>query len=151
MELGVGILLVIGLAVFTVTPLLAPEGPSEDALPIDVTPLTDLKRRRMVVYENLQDLDFEYKAGKVSREDYESLRENHLAEAAQLMLASQEQEEITEHDLMIERQVAERRAQKKSQRPDPYVCPECEFENPLPVKYCGNCGKELLPQGSRRK
>ena len=70
MELGVGILLVIGLAVFTVTPLLAPEGPSEDALPIDVTPLTDLKRRRMVVYENLQDLDFEYKAGKVSREDF---------------------------------------------------------------------------------
>jgi lipopolysaccharide biosynthesis regulator YciM len=143
MELGIAILLVIGLAVFTVTPLLAPDGPSEDALPIDVTPLTDLKRRRMVVYENLQDLEFEYKAGKVAKDDYQSLRENHLAEAAQLMLASQEQEEVTEHDLMIERQVAERRAQRKSQRPDPYVCPECGFENPLPVKFCGNCGKEL--------
>ena len=143
MELGIAILLVLGLAVFTVTPLLAPEGPSEAALPIDVTPLTDLKRRRMVVYENIQDLEFEYKAGKISKEDYESLRENHLAEAAQLMLASQEQEELTEHDLMIERQVAERRAQRKSQQRDPYVCPECEFENPLPVKYCGNCGKEI--------
>jgi len=150
MELGIAILLVIGLAVFTVTPLLAPEGPSEGALPIDVTPLTDLKRRRMVVYENLQDLEFEFKAGKVSKEDYDSLRENHLAEAAQLMLASQEQEEVTEHDLLIEKQVAERRAQKKSQHPDPYVCPECEFENPLPVKFCGNCGKELA-QKARRK
>lgn len=150
MELGVAILLVIGLAVFTVTPLLAPEGPTEDALPIDVTPLTDLKRRRMVVYENLQDLEFEFKAGKVSREDYQSLRENHLAEAAQLMLASQEQEELTEHDLMIERQVAERRAQRKSQQPDPYVCPECEFANPLKVKFCGNCGKEI-PHRSRKK
>lgn len=143
MELGIAILLVLGMAVFAVTPLLAPEGPSEAALPIDVTPLTDLKRRRMVVYENIQDLEFEYEAGKISKEDYQSLRENHLAEAAQLMLASQEQEELTEHDLMIERQVAERRAQRKSQHRDPYVCPECEFENPLPVKYCGNCGKEI--------
>ena len=150
MELGIAILLVIGLAVFTVTPLLAPEGSAEDALPIDVTPLTDLKRRRMVVYENLQDLEFEYKAGKVAKDDYQSLRENHLAEAAQLMLASQEQEEITEHDMLIEKQVAERRAQRKSQRPDPYVCPECEFENPLSVKFCGNCGKEL-PQRNRKK
>jgi len=150
MELGIAILLVIGLAVFTVTPLLAPEGPAEGALPIDVTPLTDLKRRRMVVYENLQDLEFEYKAGKIAKDDYDSLRENHLSEAAQLMLASQEQEEVTEHDLLVEKQVAARRAQKKSQQPDPYICPECEFENPLPVKYCGNCGKEL-PQRTRRK
>jgi predicted RNA-binding Zn-ribbon protein involved in translation (DUF1610 family) len=150
MVLGIAILLVIGLAVFTITPLLAPEGPAEEALPIDVTPLTDLKRRRMVVYENLQDLDFEYKAGKVSEEDYKALRENHLAEAAQLMLASQEQEALTEHDLTIEKQVAERRAQRKSQHPDPYVCAECGFENPLPVKFCGNCGKELARR-SRRK
>lgn len=150
MELGIAILLVIGLAVYTVTPLLAPEGPTEDALPIDVTPLTDLKRRRMVVYENIQDLEFEYKAGKVSKEDYHALRENHLAEAAQLMLASQEQEELTEHDLMVEKQVAERRAQKKAHQPDPYVCPECEFANPLDVKYCGNCGKEL-PHRTRKE
>lgn len=150
MELAIAILLVIGLAVFTITPLLAPEGASEGALPIDVTPLTDLKRRRMVVYENLQDLDFEYRAGKLSKEDYDSMRENHLAEAAQLMLASQEQEELTEHDLLIEKQVAEQRAKRKSQHPDPYVCPECDFENPLPVKYCGNCGKEL-PRRTRKK
>lgn len=149
MELGIGILLVIGLAIYTVTPLLAPESASEGALPIDVTPLIDLKRRRMVVYENLQDLEFEYKAGKVSKEDYQSLRENHLAEAAQLMLASQEQEEITEHDLLIEKQVAARRAQKKSEHPDPYICPKCEFENPLPVKFCGNCGAEI-PQRARK-
>jgi len=151
MPLAIAILLLIGLAVFTVTPLLAPEKASEGALPIDVTPLIDLKRRRMVVYENLQDLEFEYKAGKVSKEDYQSLRENHVAEAAQLMLASQEQEEITEHDLLIEKQVAARRAQKQAQHPDPYVCPKCEFENPLPVKFCGNCGAELSPRARKGK
>ena len=150
MALAIAILLMIGLAIYAVMPLLAPEGAVGDALPIDVTPLVDLKRRRMVVYENLQDLEFEFKAGKVSKDDYESLRENHLAEAAQLMLASQEQEELTEHDLMIEKQVAARRAQKKAEHPEPYVCPKCDFENPLPVKFCGNCGAEL-PQHSRRE
>ncbi len=104
MALGIAILLVIGIGVFITAPLLVPETQGEGALPIDVTPLTDLKRRRMVVYENLQDLDFEYKAGKISPGDYQSLRENHLAEAAQLMLASQEQEQVTENDMLIERQ-----------------------------------------------
>ena len=150
MELGIAILLVIGLAVFTVTPLLAPEGPSEGALPIDVTPLTDLKRRRMVVYENLQDLEFEYKSGKIAEDDYQALRENHLAEAAQLMLASQEQEEVTEHDVYIEKQVAARRAQRKLQPPDPYTCPSCGFENPLAVKFCGNCGTRLPEQAPKK-
>jgi hypothetical protein len=143
MELTVAILLAVGLGVFVLTPVLAPEGPAESALPIDVTPLADLKRRRMVVYDNLQDLDFEYKAGKISPEDYKSLRENYLAEAAQLMLASQEQEEISEHDVFVEREVAARRAQRNQARSDPYACPECGFENALPVKFCGNCGIQL--------
>lgn len=150
MALGIAILLAVGLAVYVAVPLLATEGPGEGTLPIDVTPLTDLKRRRMVVYENLQDLEFEYKAGKISQEDYKSLRENHLAEAAQLMLASQEQEEITENDMLVERQVAARRAQKRLQPPDSYVCSGCGFENPLPVKYCGNCGVPI-PQRTSKK
>lgn len=150
MILGVAILLVIGMAVYVATPLLAPESPAEGPLPIDVTPLTDLKRRRMVVYENLQDLEFEYKAGKISPEDYQSLRENHLSEAAQLMLASQEQEEVTENDVLIERQVAARRAQRKLERPDPYVCPGCGFENPLPVRFCGNCGAKIPQQPPKK-
>ncbi len=151
MALGIAILLVIGMGVFITAPLLVPETQGEGALPIDVTPLTDLKRRRMVVYENLQDLDFEYKAGKISPEDYQSLRENHLAEAAQLMLASQEQEQVTENDMLIERQVAARRAQRmQGHSPDPYVCPGCGFENPLPVKFCGNCGTKLpLPAAKK--
>ena len=143
MEFGIAIVLAGALAVFIVTPVLAAEGPIETTLPVDVTPLTDLKRRRMVVYENLQDLEFEYKAGKISPQDYQSLRENYMAEAAHLMLASQDQEAISEHELWIEREVAARRAQKKQSRTDPYICQKCGFENPLPVKFCGNCGVRI--------
>lgn len=83
MELAIAILLVIGLAAFTMTPLLARETISEGALPVDVTPLADLKRRRLAVYESLKDLEFEHRAGNISQEDYQSLRENHMAEASQ--------------------------------------------------------------------
>src|SRR5205823_1093060 len=92
MFLLVAVLISIALVVFVVAPLLAPEAANEAVVPIDVTPLADLKRRRLVVYENMQDLEFEYKAGKIASQDYQSLRENYLAEAAELMLASQEAE-----------------------------------------------------------
>ena len=149
MALGLAVLIAAALAVFVATPLLAPEKAGEGTLPVDVTPLADLKRRRLVVYENLQDLEFEYKAGKISREDYLGLRENYKAEAAGLMAASQEAERVSPDEALIEREVAARRARRKQQPAREYVCPECGFENPLPVKFCGECGARLRPTKSK--
>ena len=147
MFLLVAVLISIALVVFVVAPLLAPEAANEAVVPIDVTPLADLKRRRLVVYENIQDLEFEYKAGKIASQDYQSLRENYLAEAAALMLASQEAERpLGPLDAFIEREVAARRAQRKPQPAEEYVCSKCSFENPLPVKFCGNCGARIKEQ-----
>jgi hypothetical protein len=44
-----------------------------------------LRERREVVYENLRDLNFENKAGKLSPEDFESLRASLEDEAATLL------------------------------------------------------------------
>lgn len=44
-----------------------------------------LRERREVVYENLRDLNFENKAGKLSPEDYDSLRQSLEDEAAALL------------------------------------------------------------------
>lgn len=49
------------------------------------TRLEYLRERREVVYENLRDLNFENKAGKLSPEDYESLRASLEDEAAELL------------------------------------------------------------------
>lgn len=133
----------IGLAVFVIYPTLSTRSEDAAVLPIDVTPAADLRRRRMVVYENLRDLEFEYQARKIAAGDYESLRENYKAEAARLMLASQELEHGTAEDRFIEREVAARRAALKNRAPQPYVCKKCGFENPVPVKYCGECGSPL--------
>jgi rubrerythrin len=139
----IGLLMAVGLAAFVATPLLSAEGAGSSTLPVDVTPLADLKRRRLVVYENLKDLEFEFQAGKIGAEDYKSLRENYLGEAAALMAASQEAEQLSETDAVIEREIAARRASRKNQLPEDYVCPHCGFENPLPVKFCGECGAKL--------
>ena len=81
MLLTMAVLIAVGMAVYIVFPLLSAEtagGP----LPLDVTVLGDLKRRRLVVYDNLKDLEFEFQSGKIAREDYEALRTNYLGEAA---------------------------------------------------------------------
>jgi hypothetical protein len=133
----------IGLAIFVIYPLLSDRGDEEGVVPVDVTPAGDLKRRRMVVYENLRDLEFEYRARKIAPKDYESLRQSYKAEAARLMLASQELEHGTAEDRLIEREVTARRAVLKSKRTPAYLCKQCGFENPVPVKFCGECGAPL--------
>jgi hypothetical protein len=44
-----------------------------------------LRERKDVVYENLRDLNFEYKAGKVPDADYQSLKSSLQDEAAALL------------------------------------------------------------------
>jgi len=49
MPLTIALATAVALAVFVAWPLLASETGAEAFLPVDVTPLADLKRRRMVV------------------------------------------------------------------------------------------------------
>jgi hypothetical protein len=145
MELAVAFLIAGSLALFVMLPLLSRDQEGQGTLPVDVTPTADLKRRRLVVYENLQDLEFEYKAGKIAPEDYEALRNNYRAEAAGLMAASLEVESADAGETLIEREVAARRAERRQPPAPDYRCPKCGFENPLPVKFCGECGAPLRP------
>lgn len=142
MFLWVAVLMSVALAVFIVYPLLATEGGGKGTVPIDVTPEMDLKRRRLVLYENIQDLEFEYRAKKIAADDYQALREAYKMEAARLMVASQELEQGVE-EAFIEKEVASRRAQRKVQVVQQYKCAKCGFENPVPVKFCGECGAKM--------
>jgi len=49
------------------------------------TRLMYLRERKDVIYENLRDLNFEYRAGKLSDADYESLKNNMEEEAANVL------------------------------------------------------------------
>ena len=148
MTLSVAILIAVGMATYTILPLLSAEtagGP----LPLDVTVLGDLKRRRLVVYDNLKDLEFEFQSGKIAQDDYQTLRANYLGEAAGLMAATQEAELLKQDDAVVEREIAARRVQRKSQPKIEYTCSACGYENPLPVKFCGECGARIAASGKK--
>lgn len=51
----------------------------------DKTRLMFLQERKDMVYENLRDLNFEYKAGKLSDDDFQSMRNSMEEEAAAIL------------------------------------------------------------------
>jgi hypothetical protein len=52
---------------------------------VEKTRLDYLRERKEVIYDNLRDLNFEYRAGKYPEEDYTSQRTSLEAEAATVM------------------------------------------------------------------
>jgi hypothetical protein len=52
---------------------------------VDKTRLAYLYERKEVVYENLRDLNFEFKSGKFTEADYNGMRQGMEAEAARLL------------------------------------------------------------------
>ena len=59
--------------------------PSQVEAGEEKTRLTFLRERKETVYENLRDLNFEFKAGKLPESDYEAMRASLEDEAAALL------------------------------------------------------------------
>ena len=62
---------------------------------VEKTRLDYLRERKEVVYDNLRDLNFEYRAGKVPDADYQSLKASLQDEAATLLAEIARLESIT--------------------------------------------------------
>ncbi len=71
-------LLTAGLLLYVFSPVRAERGE-------DKTRVAYLQERKDAVYENLRDLNFEYKAGKLSDADYENLRNSLESEAGAIL------------------------------------------------------------------
>jgi len=71
-------LMSLGLLLYVFSPVRAEAGE-------DKTRVTYLQERKDAVYENLRDLNFEYKAGKLSDADYENLRNSLESEAGAIL------------------------------------------------------------------
>jgi hypothetical protein len=73
------ILMALGLAIYVFTP-------AKDRSPFTRKSRLDyLEERRDVLYDNLRDLNFEYRAGKYPEEDYRTQRDQMEQEAATLL------------------------------------------------------------------
>jgi hypothetical protein len=99
-----------------------------------------LQRKKEVVLGNIQDLDFEYKCGKLSADDYEKVRAEMAAEAAVVLEQIDNIESSQDLDALIRREIAVRSSKKKAAN---LICPSCEAANPANNKFCAECGAKL--------
>src|SRR5436305_5424585 len=98
------------------------------------SPFQHLDERKAAIYENLRDLQFEYRVGKLSDADYQSTKKHLQQELAGVL---GEVDRIKAR-LGMNGAVPAPAAKAKAS-PGGFVCASCgaKFENPL--KFCGEC------------
>ena len=89
--------------------------------------------QREVVLVALRDLDFDFKTGKVSQEDYKPLRAQLMVEAAQYM------EIEKKGDDQLEQMIRALRAGKQ----EGARCQHCEAPIRAGDLFCSSCGKRI--------
>ena len=117
------------------------KGHSLESAIIEETEWDLLLRKKEVLLGNVQDLDFEYKCGKLSEVDYKQVRREMTAEVAQVLDRIHGLEVALDLDTLIRREVAARKdpaAKTPSQ-----ACPSCGANNPSKNKFCAECGAKL--------
>jgi hypothetical protein len=140
--------LVIAAGFYTLIPLFRESGGNLDLDLLAETELDRLLDRKAVIYRNLQDLQFEYKMGRLSDADFRQLEAGYKNEAA-AVLQSLDQLNASENlDEEVEKNIAARKAKlygagSKRDR-GPQHCPSCGAALASPgKKFCADCGHRL--------
>jgi len=134
---------VLGGAVLTAifVPLFRKEETLESAI-LEETEWDLLQRKKEVILGNVQDLDFEYKCGKLSEADHSKIRAEMMLEAAQVMDEIEKLETSLDLDALIRREVAARKGDR-SKSGKTLGCPSCGVKNQTSNKFCADCGAKL--------
>src|SRR5689334_7195680 len=112
----------------------------KDVPPADPpSPTRHLEERKAAIYENLRDLQFEYRVGKLSDDDYQRTKLALQKELAVVLAA-----------------ISAASGTKPAPPPQPAAaataapapatgseCPHCHARFPCPMKFCAECGKAM--------
>src|SRR3954449_10343121 len=112
--------------------------PKDLPVPEPVSPFAHLDERKAAIYENLRDLQFEYRVGKLSDLDYQAVKQDLQRELASV-LAEVDKLRAT---LGVEAKVAPapKAAAPKASKPRwAFTCPACSATFETDLKYCGEC------------
>src|SRR6266545_1233063 len=104
--------------------------------PQPVSPFQHLDERKAAIYENLRDLQFEYRVGKLSDADYQQTKKDLQKELAAV---------LAEVDRVREQLGAKpsKTAPVPPAKPAKFTCPTCAAEFDKDLKFCGECGKPM--------
>jgi hypothetical protein len=121
------------------------------------TTITDADRHKSVL-ASLRDLEFDFKTGKVSEEDYQPLRAQLLAEAAQYIESEKNEDEKLEVLIQARRkappklkcehcgapiEAAQHFCAKCGSPVHNELCPSCGKKNHAGDVFCSSCGTKL--------
>jgi hypothetical protein len=111
-------------------------------LPEPVSPFHHLDERKAAIYENLRDLQFEYRVGKLSDQDYQQTKLDLQRELAGVMAEiDRVKAEIAAGKIPVPAPELVKAPVTKA--PATYICPSCKTEFDQPLKFCGECGKPM--------
>jgi len=114
--------------------------PKDLPVPEPESPFAHLDERKAAIYENLRDLQFEYRLGKLSDEDYQTTKKDLQKELAQVLA---EVDRLRGQGPGAGGQGNGVKVEKASAplAPGGFVCDACGARFEKELKFCGECGK----------
>jgi hypothetical protein len=104
-----------------------------------ISPTAHLEERKAAIYENLRDLNFEYRLGKLSDADYEKTKTGLQNELAKVMAGIDSIVGKTGRPAAP----AEPPAAKEAVKTAIHKCPSCGAEFDRAMKFCGECAAPM--------
>jgi hypothetical protein len=133
MVLSAAVVLVVGTLLFT----LFVRGQDVPEMPA-VSPTAHLEERKAQIYENLRDLQFEFRLGKLSDEDYQKTKVDLQRELAKVLAEI----DAVQPPVPVRTKAAKATAETMVKVSD--KCPHCGAKFAQPMKFCGACGKAMV-------
>ncbi len=103
------------------------------------SPFKHLDERKATIYDNLRDLQFEYRLGKLSDQDYQQTKQDLQRELAGVLA---EIDAVQQKVGQARGPAAESKRAGRAAAPLPQ-CPHCGAKFSKPMKFCGECGKAM--------
>jgi hypothetical protein len=139
MVLTVAVALALGAIIFTLF-VRTQDLPAAPA----VSPTAHLEERKAQIYENLRDLQFEFRVGKLSDADYQKTKLDLQRELAKVLAEIDSIQPAQSAPAPVQvRAAAPANVPSRKAKLDEFVCPHCGASFQQAMKFCGECGKAM--------
>ena len=138
MTLTVAVIMALGAIVFT---LFVRVKDLPETAP--VSPTAHLEERKSQIYENLRDLQFEFRLGKLSDSDYQKTKVDLQRELARVLSDIDAMKPTAAATAVHAKAAKAPAAAAVAVKQDLNACPHCGATFAQPMKFCGECGKAM--------